>query len=68
IQLPYALPRQSLQISASVGIAIHPEHGNNANQLVRYADTAMYAAKRLGGNRCHLFFERMLTGGLGEGL
>ncbi len=41
-------------ISASVGIAIHPRDGDDAEQLLRSADQAMYEAKRGGKNayRC----------------
>jgi diguanylate cyclase (GGDEF)-like protein/PAS domain S-box-containing protein len=38
-----------LQISASVGIALAPEHANDAETLLRRADGAMYVAKGRGG-------------------
>jgi diguanylate cyclase (GGDEF)-like protein/PAS domain S-box-containing protein len=34
-----------LQPSVSIGIALFPEHGENANQLIRHADQSMYAEK-----------------------
>jgi|GEM_PF-3670720 len=37
-------------ISGSVGIAMTPEHGNRARDLVKKADVAMYAAKQGGRN------------------
>ena len=37
---------KSIEISASVGIARFPEHGNTSEQLLAAADNAMYAAKR----------------------
>ena len=37
---------KSIGISASVGIARFPEHGNTSEQLLAAADNAMYAAKR----------------------
>jgi len=37
-----------LFVSASIGIARYPTHATNTNQLVQYADVAMYAAKRSG--------------------
>lgn len=40
-----------LDLSASIGVAIYPEHGDETKQLVRLADQAMYDAKRHGGNR-----------------
>ena len=38
-----------LQVSASVGIALAPEHANDAETLLRRADGAMYRAKGSGG-------------------
>ncbi|WP_053064167.1 bifunctional diguanylate cyclase/phosphodiesterase [Caballeronia mineralivorans] len=35
-------------LSASIGIALYPEHGDDADSLLRRADEAMYAAKRNG--------------------
>lgn len=35
----------TLSIGASIGIAVYPEHGNDANTLIKRADVAMYAAK-----------------------
>ncbi|MES2163733.1 MAG: diguanylate cyclase [Pseudomonadota bacterium] len=36
-----------LSITASVGVAHYPEHGADIEQLMRYADQAMYAAKQM---------------------
>ncbi|MGC8473439.1 MAG: diguanylate cyclase [Candidatus Dormibacteria bacterium] len=42
-----AIPR----VTASVGIAAFPDHGRTVDKLLQEADSAMYAAKRRGGNR-----------------
>lgn len=42
-------------ISASIGIAIFPEHGNNVHDLLAVADLAMYQAKETGRGTWHLF-------------
>lgn len=41
------------QFSASFGMAIFPDHGRNAAQLMKAADVAMYSAKNAGKNRYH---------------
>lgn len=43
------------QVSASVGVAVHPAHGLTAAQLLKSADTAMYAAKKAGKNTFRFF-------------
>ncbi len=40
----------TLQASASIGIAIYPEHAQTAQDLLRLGDSAMYQAKSIGGN------------------
>ena len=46
VEEPYRIDGLSLQVTASVGIALCPEHGVYASKLLRAADIAMYAAKR----------------------
>jgi diguanylate cyclase (GGDEF)-like protein len=43
---PLSFDGHVLEISASMGIAIYGEHGDNAEELSRNADAAMYEAKR----------------------
>jgi diguanylate cyclase (GGDEF)-like protein len=43
---PFALAGMTVPVSASIGIALAPRDGHAAGDLLRYADTAMYAAKR----------------------
>lgn len=42
----FVINQQNLYVSASIGIAIYPQHGEELNDLVRHADIAMYHAKR----------------------
>ncbi|WP_343868385.1 diguanylate cyclase domain-containing protein [Caenispirillum bisanense] len=53
---PYALSAGEAHVSASVGIAVYPADATSAEDLVRAADQAMYAAKRAGKNR-YRFYE-----------
>ena len=55
INQPLDLEGQYLITSASVGIAIYPEHGSDEIQLAMKSDSAMYLAKRGGSNRVHLY-------------
>jgi diguanylate cyclase (GGDEF)-like protein/PAS domain S-box-containing protein len=48
LQTPFVLEAQPVDVDASIGIAIAPEHGRDANTLLRCADVAMYQAKRSG--------------------
>ena len=40
----------SVDVDASIGVALAPDHGTELSTLLRCADVAMYAAKRSGGN------------------
>ncbi len=42
-------------VSASIGVTLYPQDSVNADQLMRHADQAMYAAKESGKNRYQLF-------------
>ena len=48
IDRPCRVGDATLQVRASVGIALFPDHGRSAEELLRCADVAMYAAKRAG--------------------
>jgi diguanylate cyclase (GGDEF)-like protein len=44
-----------VQVSASIGIALHPEHGRDASTLLKHADMALYAAKGAGRRTYRLY-------------
>jgi diguanylate cyclase (GGDEF)-like protein/PAS domain S-box-containing protein len=48
---PFALAAHTPVILPSIGIALYPQHGGDAQQLLNQADNAMYLAKKSGGNR-----------------
>jgi two-component system cell cycle response regulator len=45
----------ALKITFSAGIAVYPDHTENAKKLLDYADLALYAAKHNGRNRVSIF-------------
>lgn len=57
IRLPEA---PDMRISASIGISVFPEDGDDAETLIRNADVAMYSVKENGGGT-FLFFEKEMT-------
>jgi diguanylate cyclase (GGDEF)-like protein len=52
---PYGIDGNFFDIGVSIGIAVCPEHGNSAKDLMKAADTALYQAKRSGRNRFCVF-------------
>ncbi|MFC7686975.1 diguanylate cyclase domain-containing protein [Ureibacillus sp. GCM10028918] len=52
---PFCIENKQLHIGASLGISLFPEHSQNANVLLEYADRAMYKAKSSINNRCILY-------------
>lgn len=44
-----------VDVGASMGVAVFPEHGQDPHTLLQHADQAMYAAKRGGRNRCAFY-------------
>jgi len=55
LRRPFLIGPHTLDISASIGIAVCPLHGEDVGQLLKNADTAMYYAKKAGRN-CYRFF------------
>ncbi len=49
------VPSHDLQVTASIGIAICPDHAASERQLMGYADAAMYQAKEAGRNAYVVF-------------
>ncbi|WP_318153726.1 sensor domain-containing diguanylate cyclase [Paenibacillus vietnamensis] len=59
IQVPYRLMENDFFVSASIGIAIFPEHGTDAVQLMKNADSAMYEVKKKGKNGFEYFSSKL---------
>ena len=50
ISRPLQIGSDEVQVSASIGISLYPDHGDNADELMRAADAAMYRIKDQGKN------------------
>jgi len=57
---PVTLVGSEHYVRPSIGIALYPDHTEEPQDLIRAADTALYAAKRMGGRR-HAFFRKELA-------
>jgi diguanylate cyclase (GGDEF)-like protein len=55
LRRPFPLDGRPANVSASIGVALYPEHGDDAARLTRCADSAMYEAKKAGNTRSVLF-------------
>ena len=60
ISEPFELCSHSVDIGASIGVAVSPDHGTSIEALMRAADIAMYQAKSLGGGQ-HCLFDSALA-------
>ena len=59
ISEPFELGGHSVDIGASIGVSLCPDHGSSIETLMRAADIAMYHAKSTGGGRHSLFNEQL---------
>ena len=51
VRRPLSIAGHTLQTATSIGITVYPMDGDTPDILLKNADSAMYEAKRLGGNR-----------------
>jgi predicted signal transduction protein with EAL and GGDEF domain len=56
ISAPYVLDGQKVTVGSSIGISLAPDHGDNAESLMKNADLALYKVK-VGGRNGFRFFE-----------
>ncbi|WP_185970577.1 EAL domain-containing protein [Tepidimonas sediminis] len=59
VRQPLDLHGNVLRLSASIGVANYPSDGETAEELLRMADTAMYAAKNSGRDRMRFYSPQM---------
>jgi diguanylate cyclase (GGDEF)-like protein/PAS domain S-box-containing protein len=56
LERPFTVLGRSVQVSASIGITLHPQDASSAEELLRHADLAMYRAKSE-GRKGYSFFD-----------
>lgn len=59
LEVPIEIDGHIIQCGVSVGIAMHPQNADSAETLTKYADIAMYRAKKKGRNQLCYFEESM---------
>jgi diguanylate cyclase (GGDEF)-like protein len=52
---PFLIEGNEIFVTASIGISLFPEDGDDCTSLLKYADTAMYHAKKCGKNNAKLY-------------
>jgi diguanylate cyclase (GGDEF)-like protein len=57
---PFSINGSEIRSSASIGIAVFPNDGDNAGDLMRHADIAMYRAK-VAGRSQYLYFDKKMA-------
>ena len=59
LKKPTEIGNAQYSTGASIGVALYPDDGTSAEELLKYADMAMYQAKENGNNSVQLFQEQM---------
>ena len=57
---PFSIEGRDLHVRGSIGIAVIPDDGIKPDEVLRYADTAMYQAKQSGRN-CFKYYTRSMN-------
>ena len=59
LSAPFRIADRVVQLSMSAGIAMFPDHGDNADDLIRHANIALYHGRLSGGNSQTFFMPEM---------
>ncbi len=60
VEVPVKADGRALSVTPSIGVAVYPDDGRQADELIQHADTAMYRAKSR-GRATYQFFEAALA-------
>lgn len=60
VEVPVRADGRALSVTPSIGVAVFPDDGRQADELIQHADTAMYRAKAR-GRATYQFFESVLA-------
>ena len=60
LEKPFLISAQELSVTASIGIAVYPDDGQDSETLLKNADVAMYQAKAAGKN-AYMFFAKEMN-------
>jgi diguanylate cyclase (GGDEF)-like protein len=55
LQKPFSINNNQVMVTTSIGIALYSEHGPDSETLMKYADKAMYQAKKHGKNNYRIY-------------
>jgi diguanylate cyclase (GGDEF)-like protein/PAS domain S-box-containing protein len=55
ISQPWTIPQGDFNVTCSIGVALYPDDGTSAENLLKHADSAMYRAKEKGRNNFQFF-------------
>jgi diguanylate cyclase (GGDEF)-like protein/PAS domain S-box-containing protein len=59
LRAPFVVDGHEVNVTASIGITMHPQDGSLPDELIKYADTAMYRAKQAGRDTFRFFTAEM---------
>ncbi|RDE22519.1 EAL domain-containing protein [Motiliproteus coralliicola] len=60
LKAPFSIERHHIFIGASIGISSYPKHGLDPEELLKYADIAMYQAKKHAHDNFHFYSDALL--------
>ena len=53
------IDEHKLNVSASIGVSFYPQSSSDPQELLKYADIAMYEAKAMGRNNFQLYTDKL---------